>query len=257
MNSPLDWQRTRGFTLIELLVVVAIVAILAALLLPALNRSKEAARSTRCKSNLRQLGFALHLYVQDNQDRYPRESISPVSFTRSGLWTVALSSTFTGTGNGLFCPSRVRQSVGGQFPNDQVFWSGVAYDYNTQGTVRSRESHFGLAWIRSSPGALVSHDVIENQIASPAEMIALTEPDLPSPLIAASGERVELSIVSLSMGRSTNWTGAIHNGSGNGLLCDGHTESRKQRLWQERNDSNRRRWNIDNEPHPETWPAQD
>ena len=104
----------------------------------------------------------------------------------------------------------------------------------------------------------MSHDVIESQITAPAEMIVLTEPDEPSPLIAVAGTSVEAHMgFNMSTGGSTNWTGAIHNGSGNGLLCDGHVESQKQPLWQGHTDNSRRRWNIDNEPHPETWSTQD
>jgi len=56
----------RGFTLVELLVVIAVIAILAALLLPALTRSKSAAKRIQCVSNLRQLGLATQMYWDDN-----------------------------------------------------------------------------------------------------------------------------------------------------------------------------------------------
>lgn len=60
-----------GFTLIELLVVLTIIGLLAALLLPALARARGLARSTACLSNLRQIGIALNLYAQDNENRLP------------------------------------------------------------------------------------------------------------------------------------------------------------------------------------------
>ncbi len=81
-----------GFTLIELLVVIGIIAILAAMVLPALGRAKQRAQMVKCLSNLRQIGVGAKLYVEDNQDTYPAGD--SFQFNRNGA-------SYTNYGNTL------------------------------------------------------------------------------------------------------------------------------------------------------------
>lgn len=110
MHSTLGLPRTskRAFTLIELLVVIAIIAILAGLLLPALAKAKEKARSTSCLSALRQMGIAQQVYAADFDGRFaPTFSVRNNNDFRRAWFNIL--QPYTQTTNLILCPSRTKK----------------------------------------------------------------------------------------------------------------------------------------------------
>jgi len=103
--SPVSGPTARrlAFTLIDLLVVIAIIAILASMLLPALARAKESANRIKCVNNLKQLDMGLKLYSDDNDGFYPPR-------TNQYRWTALLLEYYRNT-NLLVCPTDAQRGT--------------------------------------------------------------------------------------------------------------------------------------------------
>jgi prepilin-type N-terminal cleavage/methylation domain-containing protein/prepilin-type processing-associated H-X9-DG protein len=98
-------RNPRGFTLIELLVVIAIIAILAAILFPVFAQAREKARQTSCSSNLKQLGTAMMMYVQDYDESYPKVWYAPEGHWANVILPYLGQGKQIWTGGIMLCPS--------------------------------------------------------------------------------------------------------------------------------------------------------
>ena len=103
-------SRTNAFTLIELLVVIAIIAILAAILFPVFAQAREKARQTACLAGTRQIGIALNMYLQDNDESMPLVNQGTAGGSTCPCWTDSMQTYIKSTGFYSGCPSATNVS---------------------------------------------------------------------------------------------------------------------------------------------------
>lgn len=280
-----------AFTLIELLVVIAIIGILAAILLPALSRAKNAALSTACKNNLRQWGIGLHMYA-DDLGAYPPYPMSDTATGPARHWFTRLTN-YTGerfaTGtNGVkqtygikTCPAFDRLGPRLMSGVESGTETVGGYAYNETGFNPLPQQERGLGGVIVHP-AVPPDNVIrpggvrptrEQEVACPSDMIAIGDSQINATTITPPGTVVWTSTqvpdmllfdsVLFEMGlpmavhigeaeAGAAFNRKRHQSRWNMAFCDGHVEAlRTKELFDYHSEVILRRWTCDHLAHSE------
>lgn len=259
--------QSAGFTLIELLIVIAIIVILAAMLLPSLNRAKSSADSAVCRSNLKQLMLGTCMYLGDCH-AYPDfrrlfNSSSPLAPYVGALCpndTVIIDKNgevrYTPVQSVWACPGYIR-AQGAFYGRDGDIGRPVlaAYGYNDYGQYRHGLANVAFVWETNWVA------VRESAVVNPSDMIAfgdcvISGAGWPGPPVFGD-THLENELLACTSTEATYkemaWEYPLkrrHSFRWNIAFCDGHVENLKPlNLFDMSNTNLAKRWNTDNQAH--------
>jgi prepilin-type N-terminal cleavage/methylation domain-containing protein/prepilin-type processing-associated H-X9-DG protein len=229
-------NKNAAFTLTELLVVMAIMGMLAALLLPALSRSKSRARQIQCAGNLHQLGLGLQVILA-------KDSAYPLLIggtNGDGSWIGQLAIEGLGVTQPItnYIRTGVWRCPSAQWLKADENGLPISYGYNAGGVVADEEAddNFGSGGRPSTQTPLKDSEVVNS-----ADMMAIGD----------------IFRSRLALTRNTGYGLTLfpyqrHHGKANVVFCDGHVESPKLPfLFNDTSDQALSRWNRDHLPHRE------
>ena len=232
-------ETKQNFTLIELLIVIAIIAILASMLLPALNRSRDLAKSIKCVNNLKQFGIAFSMYTDNYNDYLP---CAATADGRWGWWAFQLGNEMgfqveasdyknKKLASGMFiCPSFSLNEAQISEANGRLYLA-PGYGYNSMLQTRMNEAQAN----KGSSGDINIFNIQKvNRIIKPSEKLLIGDTvNRPNDPTSAMATRI---IVPLAY----NWASVLHDadtglnighrhyGGVNMLMGDGHVQYFKQ-----------------------------
>lgn len=274
-GTPLPEEcRGKAFTLVELLVVVGIIAVLIAILMPALSRARQNAVRIKCQANLRSLGQAMTMYVQ----QYGVYPCCTHVRAQAIVWTVRLRPYAGGEREVFYCPAQdercrwktdypasvprataLASSCGYEPGEPLLLYPGsfFSYGYNFGGASSKIWGNIGLVTDGTHRGLGFQADtdvanilgaghIAANRVKAPSEMIAIAD-------TIADG-LADCAVSPIPDAKAFMWPARVHSGGANVLFCDGHVQWYLQKDitftdWADpRSLQIRRMWNNNHEP---------
>jgi prepilin-type N-terminal cleavage/methylation domain-containing protein/prepilin-type processing-associated H-X9-DG protein len=210
--------KPKAFTLIELLVVIAIIAILAAILFPVFAQAREKARATACMSNMKQIGTALQMYMQDDDEQLFFRATTGATSTRAN---VAVAKT-----DPAYNPLQWWNLLMPYIKN-----TGIYSCPSDAGPTTSPDSNGNPNILRSYIASCAVEDLTDAQVSNPTETIVITEKWDVGPTGSAIGDSwmeafdgdmapITSNITKYPLG----YIGIRHQGGVNASFFDGHAK---------------------------------